>query len=226
MKGVRFIRCYGAKFSPEDFKGKGLRGWWIRVLNSLRFYLECRVIYHVLRFQSEKFGDLVDRNAVMQMYEDDVQATKTHIKQERPRQTSATNASVEGHIKEMHRQGAHESPREQTARILERYAADPRSRRYASARGRYVIQEAESTVTAHAAEVSSEKESQHVRTESERKGRILPINDALAAELNKSQIDYARAAERLQSAEQIRLSAEAAEEHQRSVLSGDDGRTH
>jgi hypothetical protein len=180
--------------------------------------LECRVIYHVLLFQSARFGDLVDLNAVMQTYQEDVtRAKETHFKQPRPKPLPATNASVEGHIKEMHRQGSLESPRELTARIMDRYAADPRSRRYAAARGRYVIMEAEETPAAVDATETISEETTNDRAE--RKGRILHISPELAAELSLSEAELARARDRLQSTEQIHASIAAAEEHQRSVLS-------
>lgn len=222
MKNIELIRCYGARFDPENFRGKGVRGWWIRCLNRLRFWVECRVIYHVLIMQAKRFGELADLNAVLREYQEDVQRAKeTHFKQPRVKPAPPANASVEGHLKEMHRQGALESPRELTARILARYAADTRSRRYAHARGRYVIYETEETVDAADAAETHGEETPDVRptVTHERKGRILPISPALAAELDSTEAQSALARERLRSAEQIRESIAAAEEHQRSVLS-------
>lgn len=217
MRGIRQIRCYGSRFDPDDFKDKGWRGWWIRVLNRLRVSLEFSVIYHVLRVQAERGGDLVDLNSVLKTYQEDVaQERQTHFKQP-TKFDPPINSSVEGHIKEMHRQGSLESPSDLTARILDRYAASKRSRRYANARGRYVIQEV-NTDPIDATETHPEEEPTHVRT-AEQRGRILPISPELATELEFTEIDVARAAERLQSVEQIRKSADAAEEHQRSVLS-------
>jgi hypothetical protein len=47
-KQIQNIHLYGEAWTPEYFKQFGVRGWWIRLLNRLRWSLELRVNWHVM----------------------------------------------------------------------------------------------------------------------------------------------------------------------------------
>lgn len=48
------VRYYSQLIEPSYFKG--LRGWWIRVLNRIRFWIETRNAKHVLKYLSKEDG--------------------------------------------------------------------------------------------------------------------------------------------------------------------------
>lgn len=48
------VRYYSQLIEPSTFRG--LRGWWIRVLNRLRFWLESRIVRHVMLYLARADG--------------------------------------------------------------------------------------------------------------------------------------------------------------------------
>lgn len=237
MQGLYQIRCYGKYYDPDEFKTRGWRGWWVGVLNRARYWLECKVVFHVLKIKAQPLGnDLVDMSAVIDRFEQDAKQERMHFKQQRPRMVLSTNASLDGHLRNLHKPNSVENPRDVTARIMDRYAADPRTKRYAFGRNRRMVMEAESTIQeiqTHGEETKSvqpingrEKSRQatgRVRStippeyaEEDFSGFVGDIEDGTTHEPD----DPSLVAERLGStSERAREAAAAATEHQRSVLS-------
>jgi len=181
MKDLHRIRCYGKYYEPTEFKKRGWRGWWIRVLNRCRFWLECKVVYNVLRLTAQAIGEtLVDVKSVLREFESDLQTEQEHFTQPRPRMGLSSTGSAEGHLRELEKhKNALPNPREQTAQILQRYGADHRSRRYAFSRNSKIMMEAElpqpEEIITHGETVTPFQSSR--RSESERQpGRKAVIN--------------------------------------------------
>jgi hypothetical protein len=235
MKNYRRIRCYGNYYEPERFQNHGLRGWWIRVLNAVRFWLECKVVFHVLKVDMDKLGDLVDKKKVVDQFTADVEAEKAQQFRESRRPSVPTTGSAEGHLKEIRKPGAVTHPSVLTEQTLKRYAADPRSRRYALGRNSYTIMEAEPTTPqeiAHVPERSQAGESSVSRKEGagttvnfvppkryarpvhpEYAGSPESENRRIAAEDNPATV-----AERLSSGARAREDAPEVEKHQRRFV--------
>jgi cell division protein YceG involved in septum cleavage len=140
MRNIRFINCNGRLIDPKEFRGQGIRGWWIRVLNVVRAWLERKVIYHVTYLEGG------GEHFVFHYQKDDVPldtTTREHFTQARPKPTIPTGGSIEGHLKTLRKRGVVENPRDITARVMARYAANPRARNYAFGRGHRIMMEAE-----------------------------------------------------------------------------------
>lgn len=188
MKNLHRIRFYSKQIDPEIFKNKGWRGWWIRVLNRVRFWIECRVIYHVMVHQAGVLGkDVVDVNAAITAFEQEEkqEAARLSFKQTRSRATSVpTGGSIEHHLKATKKV---EHPSQTTERILERYAADPRTQRYAWSRNRHILMEAETNENNPENTHGQVNAESHVsRTRAGAEGntkRVRPIHPEYAAEI-------------------------------------------
>lgn len=63
------IELYGREWEPDYFRGKGVRGWWLRLLNRLRFALELRVQWHTLYILGRIQG--ADLDSLRQQFEAD-----------------------------------------------------------------------------------------------------------------------------------------------------------
>lgn len=220
------IRYYGHRYDPREFKVKGWRGWWIWLLNELRFKLELRVMRQVLVFQAKRLGNIVDLNAALDTFESDVRAVRQHVATTAAKPAPAHTGSVLGHTKEL-RQAKVESLRDITARVMNNYAADPRQRRYALGRRHRVMMEADTPSLQEISNAQADTESGFTHSigqqgEPFRAGRARPVHPEYAAEILSTEAESPLAAERIQSiraASRHRDIAHATTQHQRRVLS-------
>lgn len=234
MENLYRIRYYGKRYDPYELKTKGWRGWWIWLLNEVRFRVELRVMRQVLIFQAKKLGDLADLNAAMETFESDVQPMRQHIKDRPMLKTDPPfTGSVQGHLKEMRKPGRVQSLSDITARTMNNYAAGPRQRRYVMNRAHRVMMEAETlgeTTHGQDTDVPSESPSSSDRSEPAfRLGKARPVHPEYGASILTTEAELSPedgeaedplAAERVAGArEDYYRFANAAEEHQRSILS-------
>lgn len=128
------IRIYGYEYDPDFFKKSGWRGWWVRVLNRLRFSLEMRCNYNAMLILSEKQG--FDTQKIARQVMQDQQKVVDYIRKSKDLQdlSAATPAQL---LKNS------ETVQERTKQTLARLTASGRSRRYRSARLTRPIYEAE-----------------------------------------------------------------------------------
>jgi hypothetical protein len=229
VKNLHWIRCYGKQFNPEDFKGRGLRGWWVRVLNRLRFLLERRVVCHTLiLLASDTVGDLADHNAIVNEVERDTQPKRTRFAERRVRFTVPSTGSIDGHRQLLKDPGRIENPKETTERVMQNYAADPRQRRYAMGRTERIMMEAETineVVDNGQTEQSASSGTDESSSPAYRAGRARPVHPEYAAENLRIEEDSTdepetdiEAERRSSQRSNYRSVASAVKEHQRRIL--------
>jgi hypothetical protein len=124
------VRVYGMTYTPDFFKKYGWRGWWVRVLNAIRYHAELRCRYHALTILGKVSGaDPEYLEAQMQMEERQAPSLLREIF--RP-STATSTPSVEPPLTE----------KTVTAQFS-RYTAQGRSRRYRGARRTFSLYESE-----------------------------------------------------------------------------------
>jgi hypothetical protein len=240
-------------YAPDNFKHHGVRGWWIRVLNRARFWLECKVAFHVfvLLSKQESVGPQnVYNSATIRSVAKETTPGHVHLSEPRSKASLPTDASVEGHLKALHRRGSVEHPRDITARAMARYAADPNTRRYAFGRNHRIMMEAETETQeteANGKEESGAQPESHSESPRPARGQgwVRPVHPEYAADIidpddfPDSDEEVADApddsdedgpepedpieADRLRARYHISEAAHAATQHQRSVLSREFG---
>lgn len=128
----RNIRIYGHEYEPEYFKGAGIRGWWLRVLNRVRLSLELRCQFHAMMLLGKRLG--VDTERLGQQVRKDQSKVVDWIRKSKEFQNLATAVDVSKQA---------ESVSEVTSKSLARLTAQGRSKRYRYGRGTFPIYEAE-----------------------------------------------------------------------------------
>jgi hypothetical protein len=130
-KQIQNIHLYGEAWTPEYFKQFGVRGWWIRFLNRLRWSLELRVNWHVMVV----LGQATDRDlsqmqvGLQEQYVPTYEIKDNFGKPYAPPTSESTPRA--------------RTTAEETNRVLARFLAPSRSKRYASSRHRRPVYEAE-----------------------------------------------------------------------------------
>lgn len=127
------VRYYNQLIEPSYFRG--LRGFWIRVLNRIRMMIEFRVAKHVLKYLAKEDGHSRPRlNTLLKEFRQDVKEEKELLRQE----PSATVSSFDG---EQPASSAAEKigSRRGTEAALARLMAGPRSKRYTKQRDRHTF---------------------------------------------------------------------------------------
>jgi hypothetical protein len=219
------IRYYGNRYDPSEFKSKSWRGWWIWLLNEVRFRVELRVMRQVLTFQAQRLGNFVNLNAAVETFESDVREMRMHVATERVRPAMPHTGSVEGHLQELQKRPP-ENPRDFTARMMTNYASEPRQRRYAVGRRHRMIMEADTIQEISRGETRTVSTTAPTETHQETSpafqfGHARPIHPEYGAPVfepeEDAEDDVAR--ERLSATRSRHYDvAHAASEHQRRVL--------
>ena len=133
MSNLLNIRLYGHEWEPAYFQHKGLRGWWLRTLNTLRYWLELKVQWHTLYILSKIAGADVD-DIRAQFKADQHKQTDTWFEER-----GAANLALATPHDLMHRSSealADEQTREMLARMTE---LNSRARRYTHGRRRFAV---------------------------------------------------------------------------------------
>lgn len=127
---IRDIRLFGRSWTPETFAGLGWRGWWLNVLNGLRWRLEVRVQWHAQYLLKSRLGTDVDR--LWEEWKRDLYPpTRMFTDRDVPMHPEgAAPATVLGGVKK-------------TNDTIARLIANPRSKRYANGRRRFVMYDLE-----------------------------------------------------------------------------------
>lgn len=119
------VRYYSQLIEPSYFKG--LRGWWIRVLNRIRLAVELRVSKHVLRYLAAEDG--YSKFKVKELFAEFRKDAREE--QARLKVASLESRSVMETASSLPREGSEKvGSRRTTEAMLARLLAGPRSKRY------------------------------------------------------------------------------------------------
>lgn len=150
------IRHYHETLHPDSF-AKGVRGWWIRALNWLRWKLEVRVQRHVVKYLI-KHGQVPNAQQLLRRFEVDVREEVVRKDSTSPRLLNVEVPPVPSEINA--RSARYEAGRQRsvldTAKTAEdvlpsrpvaisdmasRYGSPPRQQRYAFGRRHVLLHE-------------------------------------------------------------------------------------
>jgi hypothetical protein len=122
------VRYYNKLIEPYYFK-RGIRGFWIRVLNRVRLWVEGRVAYHVMRYLADEDGlTRAQRKPFAATFRKDLKEEVAKCKNPDPVPSSILDDGtvIVQHGRKRHELGA----RLRTERFLARVIQDSRRKRY------------------------------------------------------------------------------------------------
>jgi hypothetical protein len=121
------VRYYDKLIEPYYFK-RGIRGFWIRLLNRVRLWLEGRVAYHVMRYLADEDGlTRAQRKPFVATFHKDLKEEVAKCKLPAPSASILDDGTViVQHGRKRHELGA----RLRTERFLARFIQDSRRKRY------------------------------------------------------------------------------------------------
>lgn len=121
------VQYYGNSFEPSYFDQFGLRGRWVKLLNWIRFSLDCKVQYHVMRCLGP------DADMQLRVAFDTERAKLSAFREYRP----AFDTGIEG----SYLPARDLTPEEASHERLRRLIPQGRSNRYAQGRRIFIVQE-------------------------------------------------------------------------------------
>lgn len=124
---LRDVHFFNEHWPADTFKGCGVRGWWLRLLNALRWRLELRVNWHAMHILSEK--NLVN------VYQARTEWQRDHLPP--PTRTFVEAPYTATTVQEPTPTRALVATPAETSEVISRLMANPRSRRYAHSRREY-----------------------------------------------------------------------------------------
>ena len=131
------VRYYSRLIEPSYFKGKGVRGWWIRTLNRFRFWVESKVCYHVAKVLAKEDGyqkPEVDR--IMRSFKQDLREERELLHQDPVPTTTRVDEPPPAAPPPARKLGSRKNTEEALARMM----APPRVKRYVRGNASFVAE--------------------------------------------------------------------------------------